>query len=251
MLKGSLYYYIDSKEDLLWRAIEEVHEEWSKILERATQLEAGPLEQIHAFIKLHVEWYLAKVKEISVFFREWRHLSGERLETIKQRRRQYGDVVRDLLTIAQQDGQMSPDLDVVYAARYVLAAVNAVPDWYRASSADATDIADAYADMTVRLLANRPRPRRRATRARRVPRRCRTSASASRTAGRLATCPRWTDFGSTERWRSSPAPHRGSGSRSRVSWPRPAPMSRSRRGASRRSRRRARWSPPRVAARSR
>jgi AcrR family transcriptional regulator len=160
VLKGSLYYYIDSKEDLLWRAIEEVHEEWSKILEEATALEADPLEQIHAFIKLHVEWYLAKVKEITVFFREWRHLSGERLATIKQRRRQYGDVVRNLLSAAQQSGHVDKDLDVIYATRYVLAAVNAVPDWYRASSADSTEIAEAYADMTVRLLAATPRPSR-------------------------------------------------------------------------------------------
>lgn len=156
VLKGSLYYYIDSKEDLLWRAIEDVHGEWSKILERATEIDAGPLEQIHTFIKLHVEWYLAKVKEITVFFREWQHLSGERLATIKQRRRQYGDVVRGLLSAAQESGDMAPDLDVIYAARYVLAAVNAVPDWYRASSANVPEIAQAYADMTVRLLAARP-----------------------------------------------------------------------------------------------
>jgi TetR/AcrR family transcriptional regulator, cholesterol catabolism regulator len=154
VLKGSLYYYIDSKEDLLWRAIEEVHEEWGKILGAATALDADPLEQIHAFMKLHIEWYLAKVKEITVFFREWQHLSGERLKTVKRRRREYEQVVRELLTSAQESGYVAPELDVTYATRYVLAAVNSVPDWYRVSAAaDSTRIAEAYADMTVRLLA--------------------------------------------------------------------------------------------------
>src|ERR1700733_2856056 len=55
VLKGSLYYYIESKEDLLWRVIEDVHEEWSEILEQAGGLDVGPIERIHGFINLLVE----------------------------------------------------------------------------------------------------------------------------------------------------------------------------------------------------
>jgi AcrR family transcriptional regulator len=161
VLKGSLYYYIDSKEDLLWRIIENVHEEWSEILERAGALDADPVERIHAFIKLHVEWYLTNVKEVSVFFREWHHLAGERLRTVKGRRKRYEQVIRDLMEAAQEAGDVSPELDLHYAARYVLAAVNAVPDWYRASGADpAAEIAEAYADMTVGLLTGTPSVKR-------------------------------------------------------------------------------------------
>jgi TetR/AcrR family transcriptional regulator, cholesterol catabolism regulator len=153
VLKGSLYYYIQSKEDLLWRVIEDVHEEWSEILKKAGELDADPIERIHAFIKLHIEWYLTNVKEVSVFFREWNHLSGERLKTVRARRRRYEQVIRDLITEGQATGDISSALDVNYAARYVLAAVNAVPDWYRASSGEsATTIAEAYADMTVGML---------------------------------------------------------------------------------------------------
>jgi hypothetical protein len=62
---------------------------------------------------------------------------------------------------AQEAGDVSSELDLRYAARYVLAAVNAVPDWYRASGADsASDIARAYADMTVGLLTGTPRAAR-------------------------------------------------------------------------------------------
>jgi AcrR family transcriptional regulator len=159
VLKGSLYYYIESKEDLLWRVIEDVHQEWSGILEQAGEQEAGPIERIHAFIKLHIEWYLTNVKEVSVFFREWHHLSGERLKTVKGRRRRYEQVIRDLITEAQEHADVSQELNPHYAARYVLAAVNAVPDWYRPSSGEpAARVADAYADMTVGLLTGTPRP---------------------------------------------------------------------------------------------
>jgi len=153
VLKGSLYYYIDSKEDLLWRVIEDVHEEWSEILQEAGKLDAGPIERIHAFIKLHIEWYLTNVKEVSVFFREWQHLSGDRLKTVRARRRRYEQVIRDLITEGQAAGDISSALDDHYAARYVLAAVNAVPYWYRASSGESpATIAEAYANMTVGML---------------------------------------------------------------------------------------------------
>jgi AcrR family transcriptional regulator len=158
VLKGSLYYYIDSKEDLLWRIIEDVHAESNEILEQALALEVTPIERIRLFIGLHVEWYLKNVKEVSVFFREWRHLTGSRLRTAKERRRGYERVVRELILAAQEAGDVSTQLDLHYAARYVLAAVNAVPDWYKPGGSDsASHIAEAYADMTIGLLTGTPR----------------------------------------------------------------------------------------------
>ena len=159
VLKGSLYYYIETKEDLLWRIIEDVHEQWSEILERASAPDETPLERMHAFIKMHVEWYLKNVREVSVFFREWNQLSGDRLRTVKNRRRRYVQAITGLIEAAQEAGEVSPLLDRQVAARYVLAAVNAVPDWYRpASAGPAAKVAEAYADMTVGLLSGTPKP---------------------------------------------------------------------------------------------
>jgi TetR/AcrR family transcriptional regulator, cholesterol catabolism regulator len=164
VLKGSLYYYIESKEDLLWRIMEDVHLQWHEILDEALALDVGPIDRIHTFICRHVQWYLDNVKEVSVFFHEWRHLTGDRLKTVRARRREYEQVVRDLIVAAQEAGEVSQELDLQYAARYVLAAVNAVPDWYRPTGKDpAARIADAYADMNVGMLTGTPRrtrPRR-------------------------------------------------------------------------------------------
>jgi AcrR family transcriptional regulator len=164
VLKGSLYYYIESKEDLLWRIIEDVHEESKEILQASLALEASPIDRIQTFIGRHVEWYLNNVQEVSVFFRDWQHLTGERLQIVKARRRGYEHVVRDLIAAARESGDVSPELDLRYAARYVLAAVNVVPDWYRSSDGDdnPSDIAAAYAEMTVGLLTGTPRDGRRA-----------------------------------------------------------------------------------------
>ena len=161
VLKGSLYYYIDSKEDLLWRIVEDVHEQSSVILGEALALEVSAIERIRIFIVRHVEWYLANVQEVSVFFREWRHLTGERFQIARERRRGYEKVIRDLFEAAQDAGDVSPELDLHYAGRYVLAAVNAAPDWYRPTGPDSpAHIAQSYADMTIGLLTGTPRPAR-------------------------------------------------------------------------------------------
>jgi AcrR family transcriptional regulator len=169
VLKGSLYYYIESKEDLLWRIIEDVHAESTAILEESLALEVSPIERIRLFIERHVAWYLNNVEEVAVFFREWRHLTGERLRTVKGRRRGYEQVIRELIEAAQDAGDISGELDVHYAARYVLAAVNAVPDWYRPNGSDsASDIAETYGAITVGLLTGTPRQVKTSARARRA-----------------------------------------------------------------------------------
>jgi AcrR family transcriptional regulator len=159
VLKGSLYYYIDTKEDLLWWIVEDVHAEWSTILEESHALEAEPIERIRVFIVRHITWYLTNLKQVSVFFHDWRDLTGARYRQVRERRRAYEQVIRDLFAQAQAAGDISPDLDLAYAARYVLAAVNAVPNWYRPSGSDSIEnIAEAYADMTVGLLTGTPNP---------------------------------------------------------------------------------------------
>jgi AcrR family transcriptional regulator len=156
VLKGSLYYYIDSKEDLLWRIIDDVHRQSSEILEQVRVLDVSPIERIRIYIERHVEWYLSNVREVSVFFRDWRHVSGERLKTVKSRRRGYDQIVRGLIADARASGSVPSDLDEAYFSSFILAAVNAVPDWYGLSGTrgrSAQEIAAAYADMTVGVLA--------------------------------------------------------------------------------------------------
>jgi AcrR family transcriptional regulator len=158
VLKGSLYYYIDSKEDLLWWIIEDVHAESSEILAESRALDVSPIERIRIFIVRHIEWYLNNLDEVSVFFHEWRHLTGDRLRTVKARRRGYEEAIRDLMAAARDSGDISPELELKYASLYVLAAVNAVPDWYRPKGSEsAAHIAEAYANMTVGLLTGSPR----------------------------------------------------------------------------------------------
>jgi len=163
VLKGSLYYYIASKEDLLFRIVDSVHEQSSAILDEALALDIPAIERLHLYISRHVKWYLDNVEEVTVFFRDWRYLTGERLKIVEKRRRGYERVIRQLIVAAQNEGGIDAGVDPRYASFFILSAVNHAPEWYDGSgtgSDSATRIAAAYADMTVgTLVGTRPRER--------------------------------------------------------------------------------------------
>jgi AcrR family transcriptional regulator len=154
VLKGSLYYYIDSKEDLLFRIVDDVDAQSRRILDEVVARDAPPLERLGNYIERHVNWYLENVEEVSVYFRDWRGLTGERLELVTERRRGYDRVIRELIVAAQKAGEVDAGVDPKYASFFLLAAVNHVPDWYRRDAEDSpAEIARIYANLTVGTLA--------------------------------------------------------------------------------------------------
>jgi AcrR family transcriptional regulator len=159
VLKGSLYYYIESKEDLLFQIIEDIDEQSRQILDEVLELDVEPVERLRMYIERHVAWYLTNVEEVTVFFRDWRYLTGDRLTAAISNRRKYELVIRDMVVQAQQSGDVDPALDPKYASFYLLSAVNHVPDWYRRDGKDSpTAIAAIYADLTVgTLVGTKPR----------------------------------------------------------------------------------------------
>lgn len=159
VLKGSLYYYISSKEDLLFGIIQDVDQQSHQILDGVLALDVSPIERLRAYIELHVHWYLDNLEEIAVYFRDWRHLTGERLDAAIEHRRSYERVIREMIVAAQRSGDVDAGVDPKYASFYLLAAVNHVPDWYRRGGDDSAEhIAAAFADLAVgTMLGTRPR----------------------------------------------------------------------------------------------
>jgi TetR/AcrR family transcriptional regulator, cholesterol catabolism regulator len=155
VLKGSLYHYINSKEDLLWTIVDAVHGRSTQILADTGALDLDPIRRLHFYVEKHALWYLDDPKEVTVFLREWRHLTGDKLELANERRHGYDRALRRLIDEAQESHGRRSGIPADYAARYVLAAINAMPDWYHpGGTGSKSRIAEACADMTVGLLAS-------------------------------------------------------------------------------------------------
>jgi AcrR family transcriptional regulator len=150
VLKGSLYHYIDSKEDLLARIFEESAGHFEAMLDEAGALDAPPVDRLRHFAHACSLWTMQNVERVTIYVDEWQHLSGERLREVKRIRGAYEQRLAGLIGEVKEAGATPPDLDVNLATYFIFGALNGLPTWYRRRGPDpAEKIACAYADLIV------------------------------------------------------------------------------------------------------
>lgn len=164
ILKGSLYYYIDSKEDLLFGVIQEAHEAGLANLERLHHIQGNALVKLRFAIEAHLRSNIKNLVKVGVFFHDFRSLSGDRHDYIVTERDTYDQRFRALIRQGQEEGVITPDIDPKIASLAILGMVNWVYQWYRASGPAAPEeLAATFADLVLGGLAvdaGRPKTRR-------------------------------------------------------------------------------------------
>lgn len=150
VLKGSLYHYIDSKEDLLARIFEDSAGQFTAMLDEVGGLDAPPVERLRSFAYACSFWYLQNIERVTIYATEWKHLTGKRLKVVMGIRADYEERLAKLIGEVKEAGEAAPDLDVDFATYYIFGALNGLPDWYRRRGPDPAErIADAYAGLIV------------------------------------------------------------------------------------------------------
>lgn len=156
ILKGSLYYYIDSKEDLLFEILQDCHHASMRRLWQWQQVEGDALVRLRAFVEGHVLANLQDLVKIGVFLHDFRSLSEKRREAIVADRDVYDRYLRGLIEEGQQDGLVDPDADPKLTAMALLGMMNWVYQWYTpAGRVKPVDLARQFADLALSGLAVR------------------------------------------------------------------------------------------------
>ncbi len=131
LLKGSIYYYINSKEDLLFRIIEESHEGALRAIATVSHLDVGPLAKSYALVTTHVNVFHDDRVKHSVFFKEFRSLSDDRKEIIRGTGHAYSLFLRSILEEGQKVGQVDSDLNPRMATAGIVGMLNSMSFWYQ------------------------------------------------------------------------------------------------------------------------
>lgn len=133
VLKGSLYYYIDTKEGLLYNVIRTNHENLVSRMEAALRsvADAPAIGRVRAFLYNHMTFVLANVERSASFQFEFRSLTAERQSEIITYRRGYGQRLAELIREAQQEGAIAADVVPSVSSRALLSMFNSVLRWYR------------------------------------------------------------------------------------------------------------------------
>ncbi len=136
MLGGSLYYYIDTKEDLLYEIIDDFHRVGMEEV-AAAEVEAAaaghaddPLAMLRAVCVRHAEVNARSRTLSAVFYNDFRHLGDERKQHIVDSRRKHQQRLEELLIACQQAGVVRDDIDPRLTALAMLSLLNATNTWY-------------------------------------------------------------------------------------------------------------------------
>jgi AcrR family transcriptional regulator len=139
ILKGSLYHYIDTKEDLLYRLFEEVHADVEHIREEVAAADVAPLERLKMYVERQTLYNLANHERISIYYHELDQLSGKRADSFRSRRRTTDRFVVEMIRRAQEEGHADRELDPRLVANNIFATIIWTYRWYKPGGRYARD----------------------------------------------------------------------------------------------------------------
>ena len=129
--RGALYYYIESKENLLSLIHDRVLEEVLASAADVSRLDDTPLDKLRLLSVELVRIITTYPHHVWVFLHEYRALTGERARRFKEKRNEYEDALRTILRDGVEQGQFSlPDEELTVMAW--LGMHNYTYIWYRA-----------------------------------------------------------------------------------------------------------------------
>jgi TetR/AcrR family transcriptional regulator, cholesterol catabolism regulator len=134
ILKGSLYYYIESKEDLLYALTVDGHTRGLETIEEddATRRD-DPASRLGAFITRWVTMVPTTGEYAQSSERDVRQLSEERRTTVMEMRNQMHRFVRRIIEQGIADGQFDPAADPGVATNALFELLNSTVRWFRPS----------------------------------------------------------------------------------------------------------------------
>jgi AcrR family transcriptional regulator len=130
LLKGSLYHYIRSKEQLLARLFEGSLGDTIVELEAIATREASATARLRDMVRVYVMSVTANLDAVGIYLREWRSLPAPELARVRARRRAMRRLFEDVITEGVKRRELSA-ADAKIAALAIIGMCNWTYEWYR------------------------------------------------------------------------------------------------------------------------
>ena len=154
ILKGSIYYYIKTKEDLLFEIVRRSQDVFENTLDEDPETAAAPAPvRLAAFI---TRWTTLSSKERNwgeVGESSFHRLSDARLKVVIARRDEFSNYVKDIIKQGIAEGAFDPAVDVSLATIAVFELLRSTREWHHpAGRLSKANVAEWYAQFIVRGL---------------------------------------------------------------------------------------------------
>jgi AcrR family transcriptional regulator len=150
MLKGSLYYYIRSKEELLYLVVRDpIRQAYGKLEEIVTS-ETPATAKITQAILNHMTVFHEHYPHIAVYLHDYHHLMQKLQKNIIETPKHYQRLWATLLQQGVESGELRADLDIKVTAYAILGMCNWVYRWYNPHGAlSAGEVAEVFTKLVL------------------------------------------------------------------------------------------------------
>jgi len=155
VLKGSLFHYIQSKDDLLYEIIESVYTGAQAAVWSNAVQEGPAVERLRRVVTAYVEYISRHLDEVTVWLHDFKALPEQQRESIRRYEERDRRQLLDLIRQAQREGGIRPDVDPGLASLALLGAMNWVHRWFQPRRLSAREIGVSFADYFLEGLAPR------------------------------------------------------------------------------------------------
>lgn len=146
---AALYYYYASKEDLLFRIMENAIDTLTAYVREHVDPEASYRAQLEQAITAHVTLIAGHLDELSVFLHEMKALNPKRKELLQAKSGRYEHIFRDILHGGMKSGEFA-NVDPRLARFLILSACNWIYNWYKPEGRDRPDrIASTFCEIVL------------------------------------------------------------------------------------------------------
>ncbi len=132
LTKAGLYYYIESKEDLLYAIMDFAMERLETIVIEPSRAIADPHKRLQSIITRHGRLLIEGNNAITILTDEIDGLKPKHRKQILDRKRAYLDLVRSTLDALQADGKLR-DVNTTVAAFSLFGMLLWLPRWFRSA----------------------------------------------------------------------------------------------------------------------
>ena len=147
--KSSIYHHVNSKEELLRLALDRALDGLFAVADQARAMTVPPnppappaIDRLEFLVRGSVRVLADRLPYVTLLLRAKGNTATERRAL--SRRREFDQIIADLVKQAARDGDIRPDIDPSISARLLFGMVNSLAEWYRpGGSGNADDLAAA------------------------------------------------------------------------------------------------------------
>ncbi|WP_222850257.1 TetR/AcrR family transcriptional regulator [Allosaccharopolyspora coralli] len=140
--KSAIYYHVPSKEELLRLSVDRALDALFAVMEEHESREGPAIDRLHHVVRRSVEVLVDEQAFVTLLLRVRGNSKVERRAVA--RRREFDHLVGQLVTEAEREGSLRPDVDPALTSRLLFGMVNSLIEWYRPRQGlNTDDLADA------------------------------------------------------------------------------------------------------------